>query len=39
VSVGRSQIGDPDFVAKLSDNRIGDIRAFRRTDLDFLNAD
>jgi len=39
VSVGRSQIGDPDFVAKLRDNRIGDIRAFRRTDLGFLNAD
>lgn len=37
VSVGRSQIGDPDFVAKLRDNRIGDIRPFRRTDLGFLN--
>jgi 2,4-dienoyl-CoA reductase-like NADH-dependent reductase (Old Yellow Enzyme family) len=36
VSVGRSQIGDPDWVAKVRDNRIPDIRPFRRTDLDFL---
>lgn len=39
VSVGRSQIGDPDFVAKLRDNKIGEIRPFRRTDLGFLNQD
>jgi len=32
VSVGRSQIGDPDWVAKMSDGRIPDIRAFRRDD-------
>lgn len=36
VSVGRSQIGDPDWVAKVSDDRIGDIRPFRRTDIAFL---
>ena len=36
VSVGRSQIGDPDWVAKVRDNRIPEIRPFRRTDLDFL---
>jgi len=32
VSVGRSQIGDPDWVAKMRDGRIPDIRAFRRDD-------
>jgi 2,4-dienoyl-CoA reductase-like NADH-dependent reductase (Old Yellow Enzyme family) len=36
VSVGRSQIGDPDWVAKVSDDRIGDIRPFRRADIAFL---
>ena len=33
VSVGRSQIGDPDWVAKMRDDRIGDIKPFRRADL------
>ncbi|MGH3300978.1 MAG: hypothetical protein ACRDOK_04670 [Streptosporangiaceae bacterium] len=32
VSVGRSQIGDPDWVTKMSDGRIPDIRAFRVDD-------
>jgi len=32
VSVGRSQIGDPDWVAKMRDGRIPDIRAFRVDD-------
>jgi 2,4-dienoyl-CoA reductase-like NADH-dependent reductase (Old Yellow Enzyme family) len=32
VSVGRSQIGDPDWVAKMRDGRIHDIRAFRKDD-------
>jgi len=32
VSVGRSQIGDPEWVAKMRDGRIPDIRAFRRDD-------
>jgi len=32
VSVGRSQIGDPDWVAKMRDGRIPDIRAFRKDD-------
>ena len=32
VSVGRSQIGDPDWVAKMRDGRIPDIRPFRRDD-------
>jgi len=32
VSVGRSQIGDPDWVAKMRDGRIPDIRAFRLDD-------
>jgi 2,4-dienoyl-CoA reductase-like NADH-dependent reductase (Old Yellow Enzyme family) len=36
VSVGRSQIGDPDWVAKVSDDRIGEIRPFQRADLAFL---
>jgi 2,4-dienoyl-CoA reductase-like NADH-dependent reductase (Old Yellow Enzyme family) len=36
VSVGRSLIGDPDWVAKMRDGRMADIRPFRRTDLDFL---
>ena len=36
VSVGRSQIGDPDWVAKISDDRIGEIRPFRRADIAFL---
>jgi len=36
VSVGRSQIGDPDWVAKVSDDRIGEIRPFRRADIAFL---
>ena len=36
VSVGRSQIGDPDWVAKVRDDRIGEIRPFRRADIAFL---
>jgi 2,4-dienoyl-CoA reductase-like NADH-dependent reductase (Old Yellow Enzyme family) len=36
VSVGRSQIGDPDWVAKISDDRVGEIRPFRRADIAFL---
>jgi len=32
VSVGRSQIGDPEWVAKMTDHRIPDIRAFRAGD-------
>jgi len=36
VSVGRSQIGDPDWVAKMRDDRITDIRPFRRADVGFL---
>jgi len=36
VSVGRSQIGDPDWVAKVRDARIGEIRPFRRADIAFL---
>lgn len=37
VSVGRSLIGDPDWVTKLRDGRIADIRPFRRSDLAFLS--
>ena len=33
VSVGRSQTGDPDWVAKMRDDRIADIKPFRRADL------
>ena len=36
VSVGRSLIGDPDWVAKMRDGRAADIRPFRRADLEFL---
>jgi 2,4-dienoyl-CoA reductase-like NADH-dependent reductase (Old Yellow Enzyme family) len=32
VSVGRSQIGDPEWVAKMTQRRIPDIRAFRAGD-------
>jgi 2,4-dienoyl-CoA reductase-like NADH-dependent reductase (Old Yellow Enzyme family) len=32
VSVGRSQIGDPEWVAKVMQHRIPDIRAFRAAD-------
>jgi 2,4-dienoyl-CoA reductase-like NADH-dependent reductase (Old Yellow Enzyme family) len=32
VSVGRSQIGDPEWVAKVRQHRIPDIRAFRAAD-------
>jgi 2,4-dienoyl-CoA reductase-like NADH-dependent reductase (Old Yellow Enzyme family) len=32
VSVGRSQIGDPEWVAKVADHRIPDIRPFRAGD-------
>ncbi len=36
VSVGRSLIGDPDWVAKMRDGRVAEIRPFRRADLEFL---
>jgi 2,4-dienoyl-CoA reductase-like NADH-dependent reductase (Old Yellow Enzyme family) len=32
VSVGRSQIGDPEWVAKMTQHRIPDIRGFRAGD-------
>jgi 2,4-dienoyl-CoA reductase-like NADH-dependent reductase (Old Yellow Enzyme family) len=32
VSVGRSQIGDPEWITKMTDHRVGDIRAFRAGD-------
>jgi 2,4-dienoyl-CoA reductase-like NADH-dependent reductase (Old Yellow Enzyme family) len=32
VSVGRSQIGDPDWVAKMTDHRVPEIRGFRAND-------
>ena len=32
VSVGRSQIGDPEWVTKMTDHRIPDIRGFRADD-------
>jgi 2,4-dienoyl-CoA reductase-like NADH-dependent reductase (Old Yellow Enzyme family) len=32
VSVGRSQIGDPEWVAKMTQHRVPDIRAFRAGD-------
>jgi 2,4-dienoyl-CoA reductase-like NADH-dependent reductase (Old Yellow Enzyme family) len=32
VSVGRSQIGDPEWVTKMTDHRTSDIRAFRAGD-------
>lgn len=32
VSVGRSQIGDPNWVTKITDHRIPDIRGFRAND-------
>jgi len=38
VSVGRSLIGDPDWVAKMSDGRGAEIRPFRRADIEFLSA-
>jgi 2,4-dienoyl-CoA reductase-like NADH-dependent reductase (Old Yellow Enzyme family) len=36
ISVGRSLIGDPDWVAKMRDGRGAEIRPFRRTDLEWL---
>ncbi len=38
VSVGRSLIGDPDWVAKMSDGRGAQIRPFQRADIEFLSA-
>jgi 2,4-dienoyl-CoA reductase-like NADH-dependent reductase (Old Yellow Enzyme family) len=32
ISVGRSQIGDPEWVAKMTQHRVSDIRAFRAGD-------
>jgi 2,4-dienoyl-CoA reductase-like NADH-dependent reductase (Old Yellow Enzyme family) len=37
VSVGRTLIGDPDWVLKMRDGRGAEIRPFRRTDLEFLS--
>ena len=37
ISVGRSLIGDPDWVAKMSDGRGAEIRPFRRADLQWLS--
>ena len=36
VSIGRSLIGDPDWVTKMRDGQIEQIRPFQRADLDFL---
>ena len=36
ISIGRSLIGDPDWVAKMRDGRGPEIRPFRRTDLEWL---
>ncbi|HEY1822220.1 MAG TPA: 12-oxophytodienoate reductase [Trebonia sp.] len=38
VSIGRSLIGDPDWVVKMSDGRGAEIRPFRRADLEWLSA-
>jgi 2,4-dienoyl-CoA reductase-like NADH-dependent reductase (Old Yellow Enzyme family) len=38
VSIGRSLIGDPDWVAKMRDGRGAEIRPFRRADLEWLSA-
>ena len=38
VSVGRSLIGDADWVAKMSDGRSAEIRPFRRADIPFLSV-
>jgi 2,4-dienoyl-CoA reductase-like NADH-dependent reductase (Old Yellow Enzyme family) len=37
ISIGRSLIGDPDWVAKMRDGRGAEIRPFRRTDLEWLS--
>ena len=37
ISVGRSLIGDPDWVAKMRDGRGAEIRPFRRADLQWLS--
>ena len=37
ISVGRSLIGDPDWVAKMRDGRGAEIRPFRRADLEWLS--
>ena len=36
ISIGRSLIGDPDWVAKMRDGRAAEIRPFRRADLEWL---
>jgi 2,4-dienoyl-CoA reductase-like NADH-dependent reductase (Old Yellow Enzyme family) len=38
VSIGRSLIGDPDWVAKMRDGRGAEVRPFRRADLEWLSA-
>jgi 2,4-dienoyl-CoA reductase-like NADH-dependent reductase (Old Yellow Enzyme family) len=37
ISIGRSLIGDPDWVAKMRDGRGAEIRPFRRADLQWLS--
>jgi 2,4-dienoyl-CoA reductase-like NADH-dependent reductase (Old Yellow Enzyme family) len=37
ISIGRSLIGDPDWVTKMRDGRGAEIRPFRRTDLEWLS--
>jgi len=37
ISVGRSLIGDPDWVAKMRDGRGAEVRPFRRADLEWLS--
>jgi 2,4-dienoyl-CoA reductase-like NADH-dependent reductase (Old Yellow Enzyme family) len=37
ISIGRSLIGDPDWVAKMRDGRGAEIRPFRRADLEWLS--
>ena len=38
IVLGRSLIGDPDWVAKMRDGRGAQIRPFRRADLEWLSA-
>ena len=39
IAIGRGQIGDPHMVRKLSEGRLGDIRAFTVADLNVKDAD
>jgi 2,4-dienoyl-CoA reductase-like NADH-dependent reductase (Old Yellow Enzyme family) len=38
VSVGRSQIGDPDWVNKIRDGRFSEVRTFQRSDIGKLDG-